>query len=168
METIFFCIVLLAVVGYLVWFAFFNPSMFLLTIPELVATFLGIYIGFALTRWVGFVRDWKRAKQALKYIKEELEFNQGKIKNMQKLDKRIFTQFKTNSWHVFSEKISVLDFDLVSKLGVLYHIFQQANEVAKIPPSKLETNWKEDMETISSMIQYLIDRIDKELNIKKE
>jgi hypothetical protein len=112
-------------VGYLLYLAVFSPVLLSLALPSTIAGLFGIIIGFWLNESVRINRRKEQAKQLLKAIEEELEYNSkiaSSIENDMEKENVTFQIFKTNIWESFGSRLELIgNLKLVIRLSVLYH-----------------------------------------------
>ena len=130
-----FTVIPLAFMAYL---ALIFEDLFWNTLPEFLATSLGILMSFSMAAYVKSVQAEKRAKQVLKAIKKELRMNLHVVESIRMGIEgmeggNLFAVFKTNTWEALNSMLSVVgNYELVIDLGELYWEFDSINETIRL------------------------------------
>ena len=160
---------------YMLFLFFIYQELFWATLPEFIATSLGVIMSFAIARYAGFIYEQKQVKQVLKAIKNELQVNLeviGRIRKILKGELNITqSSFKTNTWNALNTMLtSIEDYEIVVRLAELYWKFADINEVmrrAVICSGMFEVTGF-SLAQAEKDINGLIREIDREVGVKLE
>jgi hypothetical protein len=134
---------------YFVMLGLFFPVLLYQTLPSAIAGLFGIIMGFWLNESARLRRRKEQAKQLLKAIKEELEYNFNIASSMENdIEKEdvTFQTFKTNIWESFRSRLEIIEnFQLVIRLSILYHKLLDVANVIRYNAKEIEEKGVEDI-----------------------
>jgi len=134
---------------YLIILGYFYPVLLSQTLPPAIAGLFGIILGFWLNESVRLRRRKEQAKQLLKAIEGELEYNSKIASSMENdIEKEdvAFQIFKTNIWESFGSGLELIEnFELVIRLSILYHRLLNVANVIRYNAKEIEEKGAEDV-----------------------
>lgn len=134
---------------YFVMLGLFFPVLLYQTLPSAIAGLLGIIMGFWLNESARLRRRKEQAKQLLKAIKEELEYNLKIASSMENDVKKAdvtFQTFKANIWESFGNRLEVIEnVQLVIRLSILYHKLLDVANAIRYNIREIEEKGVEDI-----------------------
>lgn len=136
---------------YFVMLGLFFPVLLYQILPSGIAGLFGIIMGFWLNESARLRRRKEQAKQLLKAIKEELEYNFNIASSMENdIEKEdvTFQTFKANIWESFGSRLEIIEnFQLVIRLSTLYHKLLDVANVIRYNAKEIEEKGVEDILT---------------------
>jgi energy-coupling factor transporter transmembrane protein EcfT len=127
---------------YFVMLGLFFPVLLYQTLPSAIAGLFGIIMGFWLNESARLRRRKEQAKQLLKAIKEELQYNfnvASRMENDIEKEDVTFQTFKTNIWESFGSRLEVIEnFQLAIRLSILYHKLLDVANVIRYNAKEIE------------------------------
>lgn len=160
---------------YMLYLSIFYQDLYWATLPEFIATSLGVIMSFSIARYLEVIDEQKKVRQVLNAIKKELQVNLeviGKIRKIMKGELNLTqASFKTNTWNALNTMLtSVRNYEVVIRLAELYWKLDDINEIirsATISGVLLELTGFSLVQAEKD-INELIREIDQETGVKTE